>query len=110
MSVGGIGHHGAMAAQYGPHRWSAGYHDDGTNETSRGSRFMVADLSGSRFVDCDLSNVRIVDSWLVDVDVSGYVDKFVINGVDVTTFVAEELDRLHPERVQLRAVQTADDF
>lgn len=42
-----IGNDGAMAAQYGPHRWSAGYHDDGTNEELRGTTFLVKDLSGS---------------------------------------------------------------
>jgi hypothetical protein len=101
---------GAMAAQYGPHRWSAGYHDDGNNDAFRGARFTVADLAGARFVDCDLTHVKIVDSWLVDVDVSGYVSNLVVNGVDVTAFVDAELDRRHPERVQLRQVRTADDF
>jgi hypothetical protein len=42
--------------------------------------------------------------------VSGYVSNFVVNGVDVTDFVDAELDRRHPERVQLREVRTADDF
>jgi DinB superfamily len=97
-------------AQYGPHRWSAGYHDDGNNDAFRGARFTVADLAGARFVDCDMSRVKIVDSWLVDVNVSGYVSNFVVNGIDVTAFVDAELDRRHPERVQLRQLQTADDF
>jgi hypothetical protein len=99
-----------MPAQYGPHRWSAGYHDDGNNHTFRGARFMVADLAGARFVDCDMSQVKIVDSWLVDVNVSGYVSNFVINGVDVTAFVEAELDRRHPERVQLGRMRMAGDF
>jgi hypothetical protein len=99
-----------MAAQYGPHRWSAGYHDDGDNDAFRGARFMVADLAGARFVDCDMSRVKIVDSWLVDVDVSGYVSNFVVNGVDVTAFVDAELDRRHSERVQLRKMRNADDY
>jgi hypothetical protein len=98
-----------MAAQYGPHRWSAGYHDDGNNDALRGASFTVADLSGAKFVDCDLNQVKIVDSWLVDVNVSGYVRNFVVNGVDVTAFVDAELDRRHPERVQLRQMKTADD-
>jgi hypothetical protein len=99
-----------MAAQYGPHRWSAGYHDDGTNAAHRGARFTVADLTGARFVDCDLTGVRVVDSWLVGVDLSGYVDGLVVNGVDVTAYVAAELDRRHPERVALRGLRTAEDF
>jgi len=99
-----------MAAQYGPHRWSAGYHNDGNNDAFRGARFMVADLRGARFVDCDLTHVKIVDAQLVDVDISGYVSDLVVNGVDVTDFVAAELDRRHPDRVQLREVRTAGDF
>ena len=93
-----------MAPQYGPHRWSAGYHDDGTNEALRGATFLVKDLAGARFVDCDLTGVKVVDGCLVDVDLSGYVERLVVNGVDVTAYVAEELDRRHPERVQLRSI------
>jgi len=99
-----------MAVQYGPHRWSAGHHDDGNNDAFRGARFTVADLTGARFVDCDLSRVKIVDSWLVDVDVSGHVSNLVINGVDVAPYVEAELDRRHPERGQLRQLRTADDY
>jgi hypothetical protein len=99
-----------MAPQYGPHRWSAGYHDDGSNAAFRGARFMVADLTGARFTDCDMREVKIVDSYLVDVDVSGWVANFAVNGVDVTGYVAAELDRRHPERVQLRQLASAGDF
>lgn len=99
-----------MNAQYGPHRWSAGYHADGTNDALRGATFMVKDLRHARFVDCDLSGGKVVDSWLVDVELSGYVSNLTVNGVDVTEFVEAELDRRHPERVQLRAMRTADDF
>jgi hypothetical protein len=104
-----VADNGAMAPQYGPHRWSAGYHDDGNNEALRGASFMVRDLSGATFIDCDMSQVKIVDSWLVGVNVSGYVSNFVINGVDVAGYVEAELDRRHPERGQLRSMQTADD-
>jgi hypothetical protein len=97
-----------MAAQYGPHRWSAGGHQDTARH--RGATFAVADLTGARFVDCDLTGVRIVDSWLVGVDISGHVEGLSVNGVDVTGFVAAELDRRHPERVQLREMGNADDF
>lgn len=99
-----------MTAQYGPHRWSAGYHATDQPDALRGATFMVADLTGARFVDCDLSRVKVVDSWLVDVSVSGYVRNLVVNGVDVTGFVTAELDRRHPERVQLDQVRSADDF
>lgn len=96
-----------MTAQYGPHRFSGG-----GEETTRfrAATFKVADLTGARFVDCDLTGVKIVDGCLVDVDVSGYVERLVVNGIDVTAYVDAELDRLHPERVQLRELADADGF
>ena len=97
-------------AQYGPHRWSAGWHDDGRNAEFRGMHFLVKDLAGARFTDCDLTGAKIVDATLVDVDISGYLSNVVINGVDVTAYVEQQLDLRHPERVQLREVRTADDF
>jgi hypothetical protein len=96
-----------MAAQYGPHRWSAGHHEPADH---RGARIQVADLTGARLVDCDLTGVTVVDSWLVGVEVSGFVRQFLVNGVDVTDFVEGELDRRHPERVQLRELRDADGF
>jgi DinB superfamily/Pentapeptide repeats (8 copies) len=89
---------GAMAADY-----------NGT-DAFRGASFTGTDLTGAKFRDCDLRQVRIVDSWLIDVQVSGEVGNFVVNDVDVTEFVAAELDRRHPERVQVRAMRTADDY
>jgi hypothetical protein len=97
-------------AQFGPHRWSAGYHDDGANDRFRGATFMVGDLRQTRFVDCDLTGAKIVDGCLIDVDISGYVSNLMVNGIDVTEYVEAELDRRHPERVQLRNIQNADDF
>lgn len=76
----------------------------------RDASFTSADFSGATFRDCDLRRVKITDSWLVDVRVSGFVENFVVNDVDVAAFVESELDRRHPERVQLRAMQTADDY
>ncbi len=99
-----------MTAQFGPHRWSAGHDRTPDTDRFRGARFHVADLRGTRFVDCDLTGARIVDATLVDVAVSGYVENLVVNGVDVTAYVESELDRRHPERVQLRTVGSLDDF
>jgi hypothetical protein len=95
-------------AQFGPHRFYAG--EGGGSEQFRGARFDVADLRGARFTDCDLTGVTIRDGWLVNVDISGYLSNVRVNGVDVTDFVNAELDRLHPERVQFRQGQTADDI
>jgi DinB superfamily/Pentapeptide repeats (8 copies) len=76
----------------------------------RGASFTGADLTGAKFRDCDLRRVKIVDSWLVDVNLSGLIGNLVVNDVDVTAFVEAELDRRHPERAQLRAMRTADDY
>ena len=96
-----------MEAQFGPHRFYAG--EGGGSEQFRGARFDVADLRGARFTDCDLTGVTIRDGWLVNVSISGYLSNVTVNGVDVTDFVSAELDRRHPERVQFREGQTADD-
>jgi hypothetical protein len=86
-----------MAAEY-----------EGTREF-RGASFTEADFTGAQFRDCDLRQVKITDSWLTDVNVSGLIGSFVVNDVDVTAFVEAELDRRHPERVQVREMKTADD-
>jgi hypothetical protein len=99
---------GPMDAQFGPHRFSAG--DGGGSTEFRAARFDVADLRGARFTDCDLTGVTIRDGWLVDVSISGYLSNVTVNGVDVAGFVSAELDRRHPERVQFREGQDADDF
>ena len=83
------------------------FHD---TDTFRGARFNRADFTGASFRDCDLHRLKIVDSWLVDVSVSGIVGNFLVNDVDVTAFVGAELERRHPERAQVRAMQTADDY
>jgi hypothetical protein len=101
-------HDGPAEAQFGPHRFYPG--EGCGSEEFRGARFDVADLRGARFTDCDLAGVTIRDGWLVDVSISGYLSNVTINGVDVAGFVSAELDRRHPERVQLREVQTADGF
>jgi DinB family protein/pentapeptide repeat protein len=94
-------------AQFGPHRFSAG---EGRGSTElRGARLEAADLRGARFTDCDLTGVTIRDGWLVNVSISGYLSNVTVNGVDVTDLVNAELDRRHPERVQFREGQTADD-
>ena len=89
---------GAVAADY-----------DSTSEF-RGASFTGADFTGANFRDCDLRRVKITDSWLVDVRVSGLVGNFVVNDVDVAAFVEGELDKRHPERVQLRELRTAGDY
>src|SRR5258708_26134817 len=99
---------GPTDAQFGPHRFYAG--EGGGSKEFRAARFDVADLRGARFTDCDLTGVTIRDGWLVDVSISGYLSNLTVNGVDVTSFVSAELDRRHPERVQFREGEDADDF
>jgi hypothetical protein len=82
---------------------------DGTDEF-RGASFTGADFTGANFRDCDLRQAKITDSWLVDVSLSGLVGNLVVNDVDVTAFVEGELDKRHPERVQLREMRTVDDY
>jgi hypothetical protein len=96
--------------RYGPHRWSAGHHDDGQNTALRGARFEVRDLRGARFVDCDLTGAKVVDGTLVDLDLTGYVEGLRVNGVDVTDYVRDQLDSRQPWRAELRQVRSADDF
>jgi hypothetical protein len=99
-----------MATEEGSTSRSPDNHDLDHTDAFRGANFTGADLTRARFRDCNLSQVKIVDSWLGDVNVSGLVSNFRVNDVDVTAFVAAELDRRHPERVQLREVQTVDDY
>ena len=84
---------------------------DGDARTSfRGAQFTGADFTGAVFRDCDLRGVKIADSWLTDIDISGLLGKVVVNDVDVAAYVETELDRRNPERIQLREMQTADDY
>lgn len=81
-----------------------------SSDSFRGATFNGADFSGATFRDCDLRKVKIVDAMLIDVRISGLVDNFVVNDVDVTEFVRAELTRRHPERRQLEAMKSADDY
>ena len=76
----------------------------------REARFTGVDLSGTTFRDCDLRHVKVADSWLVDVTLSGLVENMRVNDVDVAPLIEAELDRRNPERIQLRAMKTADDY
>lgn len=56
-----------------------------------------------------MTGVRIVDALLGQFEISGDVERVVVNEVDVTGYVTAELDRRHPERACLRTVSSADD-
>ena len=68
----------------------------------REATFRRVDLSGVTMRDVDLRGARIIDAVLVDADVSGLITGLRVNGVEVGPLVEAELDRLHPERLQLR--------
>jgi uncharacterized damage-inducible protein DinB len=61
-----------------------------------GSTFRYASLSDVMIRGTDLYRVRMRDVELMDVDISGEIERVVINGVDVTTYVHEELVRRDP--------------
>jgi uncharacterized protein YjbI with pentapeptide repeats len=62
-----------------------------------GAVFWGADLRGARFRDVNLRDVRISHAWLADVEIDAFIDRVVVNGVDVTAFVNDH-DRWFPLR------------
>jgi hypothetical protein len=110
--VGPDGVTGTLATS-GVHRHNDGMAADYTHtDAFRGATFTDADLTGATFRQCDLRQVRIVGCVLDDVQISGFGGEsgtVVVDDVDVTAFVAAELDARYPERVQLRVATTADD-
>lgn len=73
----------------------------------RGAEFVDVDMTGARFREVDLSGARMRGVVLAGVDIDGYIDDLVINGVDVVPLIEAELDRRHPERVKLRSTTPA---
>ena len=79
----------------------------------RGASFHNADVNGATFRDCDMRGVRIVSSYVDGLVISGFNGRsgpVVVDDVDVSEYVAAELDRRHPERVLLRKARSADDL
>jgi hypothetical protein len=73
-------------------------------------RFVDRDLSGAEFRECVLNDVRLIGVVMRGARIEGDVIDLTVNGVEVMPYVEAELDRRHPERVQLRNVRNADDF
>jgi hypothetical protein len=73
-----------------------------------GAVFWGADMRGARFRDVNLADVTITHAWLDGVEVDAFVDRLVVNGVDVTAYVNER-DPWYPLRRVLR-VSDADDM
>ncbi|MGH8977156.1 MAG: DinB family protein [Acidimicrobiia bacterium] len=70
-------------------------------EDHTNARFYEADFSKARFHGVNFSGVKISDAWLFNVEISGLVNKLSVNGVDVTSYVAGELNKRHPELLLL---------
>jgi hypothetical protein len=66
-----------------------------------GAVFWGADLTGARFRDVNLTGASISHAWLVDVGIDALVDRLVINGVDVTSYVNAR-DPWYPLRAMIR--------
>src|SRR5918996_6150347 len=64
--------------------------------------FWGADMSGARFRDVNFTGARISHSLVVDLDIDAFVDKLVVNGIDVTDYVNEH-DEWYPVRAMIRA-------
>jgi hypothetical protein len=78
-----------------------------------GTTFDTCTLEGARFRDCNLSGVIVVASWVENLRVSslhGQGARIIVDDVDVSAYVAEELDRRYPERVALRALADPEDY
>ncbi len=76
-----------------------------------GKQWVERDLRGARFVECDLSHVvmRGVEIAGMDIDAPWLSNGpgLLVNGVDVTLFVEQELDRRFPGRSERRAQSPA---
>lgn len=73
------------------------------DENLQGSHFRRVDLGGSRFHAVELQNVKITDAFVEDMELSGYIRRLTVNGVDVGEYVTQELEARHPELKQLQA-------
>ena len=68
---------------------------------------------GATFRDCDLRDVRMVSSFvdgLVIRGFSGQAGPVLVDDVDVSGYVAAELDRRYPERVRVREARSLADL
>jgi hypothetical protein len=81
------------------------------------TNFEKQDLAGARFTDCNLDGAefrevtlvgaRFIGSVMIDVEIDALVRNLTVNGVDVVPLVEAELDRRHPERIELRPTDVA---
>lgn len=67
-----------------------------------GSPWDGADLSGQVIREVDLSGADVRGAMLANTSIDAYIVGLRVNGVEVAPLVEAELDRLHPERTELR--------
>jgi DinB superfamily/Pentapeptide repeats (8 copies) len=72
------------------------------------ARFEDQDLTDAEFRECDLTRARLIGVVMQDAVIDGLVTNLVVNGVEVTSYVEAELDRLHPVRLLIRSAKPAD--
>jgi hypothetical protein len=81
-------------------------------QSFRGATFEDADLRGATFRNCAFDDVRIVGCLMRGIRISGWVPEgspIMVEDVDVSDYVRDELDRRNPERVAVRGARTADE-
>ena len=76
----------------------------------RGARIHLCDLAGLEIRDCEVGGLKVVDCYGSDVSLGGDFERVVVNDVDVTAYVAAELDRRHPARVLVRTAASPGDY
>ena len=73
----------------------------------RGARYVDCQLDGAEFREVTLVGARFIGSVMIDVEIDALVQNVTVNGVDVVPLVEAELDRRHPERIELRPTDVA---
>ncbi|HEY1917830.1 MAG TPA: DinB family protein [Streptosporangiaceae bacterium] len=72
------------------------------------ARFEDQDLTDAEFRECDLTRARLIGVVMQDAVIDGLVSNLVVNGVEVMSYVAAELDRRHPVRLLIRSAEPAE--
>ena len=65
------------------------------------ARFRRVDLSGARFNDVLLTGAVIRGAYAESLEVEGEFGRLTVNGIDVTAYVQEELNRRHPDLARM---------
>lgn len=72
-----------------------------------GSTFWGVNLTNSTFRDADFGGSTFFHVFMKDVKIDGIVERLVVNGVDVTDYVAEH-DRWYPLRTMLEPAAASE--